>query len=103
MPQLHVVAAGSLLEFALSEIPSFGVGRIESILHEKIIDYLKTYQILGGLPDVIKTYIESSDLIRCQKILDDLFLTFVDDFAKYRAKIPVKIRIKKTEQHALYP
>ena len=31
MPELHVVAAGSLLEFALSKIPSFGVGRIESL------------------------------------------------------------------------
>ncbi len=31
MPELHVVAAGSLLEFALAEIPSFGVGRIESL------------------------------------------------------------------------
>ncbi|HQB11328.1 MAG TPA: DUF4143 domain-containing protein, partial [bacterium] len=31
MPELHVAAAGSLLEFALSEIPSFGVGRIESL------------------------------------------------------------------------
>lgn len=31
MPNLHVVAVGSLLEFALEEIPSFGVGRIRSI------------------------------------------------------------------------
>ncbi|MEA3478614.1 MAG: AAA family ATPase [Bacteroidota bacterium] len=31
MPDLHVVAAGSLLEFALAEIPSFGVGRIRSV------------------------------------------------------------------------
>ncbi|MDR3000215.1 MAG: AAA family ATPase [Fibromonadaceae bacterium] len=30
-PELHVVAAGSLLEFALEELPSFGVGRIRSI------------------------------------------------------------------------
>ena len=30
MPGLHVVAAGSLLEFALEEVPSFGVGRITS-------------------------------------------------------------------------
>jgi predicted AAA+ superfamily ATPase len=28
---LHVIATGSLLEFALNEIPSFGVGRIESL------------------------------------------------------------------------
>jgi predicted AAA+ superfamily ATPase len=31
IPQLHLIAAGSLLEFALSEIPSFGVGRVRSI------------------------------------------------------------------------
>ncbi len=30
-PGLHVIAAGSLLEFALTELPSFGVGRIRSM------------------------------------------------------------------------
>jgi predicted AAA+ superfamily ATPase len=30
-PGLHVIAAGSLLEFALAELPSFGVGRIRSM------------------------------------------------------------------------
>lgn len=31
MPELHVVAAGSLLEFALTDLPTFGVGRIRSL------------------------------------------------------------------------
>lgn len=31
MPDLHLVAAGSLLEFALAELPSFGVGRVRSL------------------------------------------------------------------------
>ncbi len=31
LPQLHVIAAGSLLEFALAELPSFGVGRVRSL------------------------------------------------------------------------
>ena len=31
LPGLHVIAAGSLLEFALNEIASFGVGRISSV------------------------------------------------------------------------
>ena len=31
MPELHVIAAGSLLEFALKELPTFGVGRIHSM------------------------------------------------------------------------
>src|ERR1700677_1079048 len=30
-PDLHVIAAGSLLEFALVELPSFGVGRVRSM------------------------------------------------------------------------
>ena len=29
-PELHVIAAGSLLEFALAELPTFGVGRMKS-------------------------------------------------------------------------
>ncbi len=31
LPELHVIAAGSLLEFALEELPTFGVGRIHSM------------------------------------------------------------------------
>ena len=31
MPDLHIIAAGSLLEFALDELPTFGVGRIHSM------------------------------------------------------------------------
>ena len=31
LPALHVIAAGSLLEFALEDLPTFGVGRIHSM------------------------------------------------------------------------
>jgi predicted AAA+ superfamily ATPase len=31
MPELHVIAAGALFEFALEKTPSFGVGRIRSL------------------------------------------------------------------------
>ena len=31
LPDLHIIAAGSLLEFALAELPSFGVGRVRSL------------------------------------------------------------------------
>jgi uncharacterized protein len=126
MPDLHLVAAGSLLEFALSEIPSFGVGRIESrfmyplsflefldalngeslvklivnaglfnpidpVLHKKIIGLMRTYQLIGGLPDVIKTYIRTGDLLKCQDVLDALILTYSDDFSKYRGRVPSEI------------
>jgi hypothetical protein len=124
MSDLHVVAAGSLLEFTLAEIPSQGVGRIHSLhmyplsfseflsalgedrmnqyieksqvtapldplLHEKLVDYLKIYQMIGGLPEVVKSYVEKKDLHHCQSLLDDLLLTFRDDFAKYKKRAPV--------------
>ena len=38
-PELHVIAAGSLLEIALAEIPSFGVGRLRSLVCNKRLDY----------------------------------------------------------------
>lgn len=31
IPDLHLIAAGSLLEFAIQELPSFGVGRVSSM------------------------------------------------------------------------
>ena len=31
IPQLHVISAGSLLEFAIQKVPSFSVGRVEFI------------------------------------------------------------------------
>ena len=47
-PELHVVAAGSLLEFALEELPSFGVGRIRSLyMYPFSFDEFLTAQGLG--------------------------------------------------------
>lgn len=125
MPELHVIGAGSLLEFALVEIPSFGVGRLsnlfmyplsfneflealnesslikmincsgydnplDEIFHKKLIDLLKIYLIIGGMPAVVKKYIDSHDLLQCQNILDELIVTFIDDFAKYKKRAPVE-------------
>jgi predicted AAA+ superfamily ATPase len=120
--ELHVVAAGSLLEFALQEIPSFGVGRIRSLymypfsfneflqaqgmdrliaekrsamiehsmleaLHKKLIDLLRTFLLVGGMPESVKTWVEKSDYLACRYIQNDILETFIDDFAKYKKRI----------------
>ncbi len=124
MPDLHVVAAGSLLEFALGEIPSMGVGRISSFFmypmsfsefmealgdkavlemamesdfsqpvdepfHTRLVDRLREYLLLGGLPEVVKTYARTQDIRTAQTRLDDLIVTIKDDFAKYKDRAPV--------------
>jgi predicted AAA+ superfamily ATPase len=123
MPELHVIAAGSLLEFALEELPSFGVGRIRSLfmyplsfdeylramnftalsdiikksspeqaiseaLHHQCINHLLQYIVIGGMPEVVATYSKGGSLQECQQVLDDLMLTYDNDFAKYKMRVP---------------
>ncbi|MGE5341811.1 MAG: ATP-binding protein [Candidatus Omnitrophota bacterium] len=136
IPELHVAAAGSLLEFALAEIPSFGVGRIESLfmypmtfeefldaagytmlnqaiasasplkpidplVHNKILDRLKIYLVIGGMPAVVKTYIREKNLEPCLIELDNILNTIYDDFSKYGKKIPV-ITLKEAFKAVVY-
>ncbi|MCL2831730.1 MAG: ATP-binding protein [Treponema sp.] len=46
-PQQHLITAGSLIEFALDEIPSFGVGR----LHPVFMYPFTFYEFLGAMGD----------------------------------------------------
>ena len=122
-PELHVIAAGSLLEFALAEIPSFGVGRIRSMfvyplsfdeyllavgeknlreakrkaatekplpepLHQKLINHLKRFLVLGGMPEVVSVFVEHTDFARCGQVLDDLIVSLKTDFSKYKKQVP---------------
>lgn len=130
MPGLHVVAAGSLLEFALQKIPSLGVGRITSRFmyplvfpefleavgegnllpvldaascsspidapfHRKLSDLLRTYMLVGGMPEAVAKYASTRDLLKTMNVLDDLIVTFFDDFEKYHRRTPVE-RLDKT-------
>lgn len=122
-PDLHLIAAGSLLEFAIQDLPSYGVGRIRSMfmyalsfdeflialdenilldhknqasptnplanaIHNKLINLAYKFTNIGGMPEVVKTYIQTANLEYCKQILDDIILSFNDDFAKYKKRIP---------------
>lgn len=128
MPELHVVAAGSLLEFALQELPTFGVGRIHSMfmypmtfdefltangeqllldarnkasaasplstpLYDKIVSLYRTYMLVGGMPEAVSKWVETHDYLKCQEVLDDIVLTYEDDFPKYKKRVdPMLLR-----------
>jgi predicted AAA+ superfamily ATPase len=129
MSDLHVIAAGSLLEFALEELPSFGVGRIRSLfmypmsfaeylnamnlsaladkisvsstekpmsepLHKQCLSHLVRFIAIGGMPEVVATYSAGGSLQECQQVLNDLILTYNDDFAKYKKRVPAS-RLKE--------
>jgi predicted AAA+ superfamily ATPase len=44
--------------------------------------------MIGGMPEVVKTFAKTGNIKACQKTLNDLLRTFRDDFAKYKKRIP---------------
>jgi len=60
-PDLHVIAAGSLLEFAMKKVKSFPVGRVEFLyLHPlNFIEYLGAIGHQGALDQMNKIPLES--------------------------------------------
>jgi predicted AAA+ superfamily ATPase len=46
------------------------------------------------MPEAVGNYVTKNDLRECQRVLDDLIISFRNDFAKYRVKIP-SLRIRE--------
>jgi len=117
----NVIAAGSQLEFTLSE-NSFPVGRVEFIwmypmtfveflmaggqgrllehipsldaeeavdafIHGKLLEELKKYFIVGGMPEAVKTYCTTGSFAEVRTVQSNLCNSYIDDFYKYNAKI----------------
>jgi predicted AAA+ superfamily ATPase len=115
IPDLHVIAAGSLLDFALRDI-SFPVGRIQFLylapltfaefmtatghreavknvletpavisrtLHDFLIDNMRRYFFVGGMPEAVKTYVETGSMKESFKVQAEICESFRLDFAKY--------------------
>lgn len=128
MPNLHVIAAGSLLEFVLDEIPTFGVGRIHSMymfpmtfdefllangeqllldargqanidaplptsLQEKLIGLMRTFMLVGGMPESVVKWVQTHDFLQCQEVQDDIITGYEADFPKYKKKVDPQLLI----------
>jgi hypothetical protein len=127
MPSLHVVCAGSLLDFALAE-PTFSVpvGRLEFMhlgpmsfseyllavdrqlllgylqdfklgdtipqaIHEQLQQGIREFMIVGGMPGVLKTYVNSGkDLALAAEEQQSIIQTYYLDFAIYQSRVDVR-------------
>ena len=112
-PDIHVIAAGSLLETLIDTEISFPVGRVEYVYlypvtfeefllasqeqtcfdlihtnppeyaHSKLLELFQTYTMLGGMPEVITSFIENRDWVRLFTIYESLLIGYQDDVEKY--------------------
>jgi uncharacterized protein len=78
IPALHLISAGSLLEFALSELPSFGVGRVRSVFMYP----LSFDEFLSGLGEhrLVEMKKKASHV---NPILEPFHLKLIDYFRKF--------------------
>ncbi len=136
LPQLHVIGAGSLLEFTLNDAEfRMPVGRIQSlylhplsfkefltgigddalremiehvtlekpietIYHNMLLELVRGYMGLGGMPGVISTFIDSEkielgvmapyELEKCRLMQVTLLSTYRNDFGKYAKHTQIK-------------
>jgi predicted AAA+ superfamily ATPase len=56
-------------------------------LHEKCIGIYHDYCLVGGMPEVVREWVNSKNLKSCIKIQQDLLATYRDDFHKYGGEI----------------
>lgn len=121
MPDLHVIAAGSLLDFAIEKV-GMPVGRVNTLYvyplsfieflaatdnkafvqaiveehpfseinHDKALDLLAKYLVIGGMPEVVREWILTGDLKVCRQTQMELVETYRQDFPKYAKSHQIK-------------
>jgi hypothetical protein len=66
---------------------------IESF-HDKLVEQLRLYYFIGGMPEVVSNYIQNKDLKIVREIKQKLLIGYENDFAKYAPnEIVPKIKI----------
>jgi len=51
--------------------------------HDKLLSLFSEYCLIGGMPEIVKTYLETDDLVKTGKIFDNLIATYLEDVEKY--------------------
>lgn len=56
--------------------------------------YLKNYYIIGGMPEVVQTWVDTHDYKKIEEIQDQILSDYADDFGKYAsAETATRIRL----------
>jgi predicted AAA+ superfamily ATPase len=56
---------------------------VVSTFHEKLIDQLRLYYFIGGMPEVVLNYLENKDLEAVRTLQQKIIMGYENDFAKY--------------------
>ena len=56
---------------------------VDEFIHQKLLHMFFVYLIVGGMPDAVKTYIETKDIREVDKVQRDIVTLYKEDFSQY--------------------
>ncbi len=56
---------------------------LPEVLHQKLIAHQKMYLYLGGMPEVLQSYLTKKDIAAARKIQEEILQAYARDFSKY--------------------
>ena len=66
---------------------------VDDYIHQKLLSMFFVYLIVGGMPDAVKTYIETKDIREVDKVQRDITTLYKEDFSQYELE-DKKLRLK---------
>lgn len=60
-----------------------GAKRVPEAMHNSLNKYLQEYMVVGGLPEVVDTYIATKDVYQVHLLQEKILRDYQDDIAKY--------------------
>lgn len=66
---------------------------VDEFIHQKLLSLFFVYLIVGGMPDAVKTYIETKDIREVDKVQRDIITLYKEDFSQYELE-DKKLRLK---------
>ena len=64
-------------------------------LHNRIMDLLKKYILVGGLPDAVNAFVEDKNIVKIRQVHSDIHDLYLDDAAKYEKQAGRKLKIQR--------
>ena len=69
--------------------------KVEDGINKKMFEKLREYIVVGGMPDVVNTFINSNSFGEVQKAQDKIINSYIDDISKYADNLE-KPKIRKS-------
>ena len=66
---------------------------VDEFIHQKLLTMFFVYLIVGGMPDAVKTYIETKDIREVDKVQRDIVTLYKEDFSQYEVE-DKKLKLK---------